>query len=75
MCFARSLSEGIEFPCFCVRFKLPVPSLGIELGKPLAERSEFLGRQSLNLTLEIIDFAHIQPPMHSTDYRSVATAG
>jgi hypothetical protein len=49
----------IQLPILNVRFELPVPGLGIKLGKPLAERFQFFGGELFHLSFKIFNFAHM----------------
>jgi hypothetical protein len=57
----RTFRQRVELPCFYVRFELPVPQMRVELGEPAPELRKLLGRQLLDLLLEIFDFAHALP--------------
>src|SRR3990172_9016388 len=54
----RTLGQHVELPSPSVSFKLAVPSLGVELHKPLPKPSQFLRREITNLLLKILDLTH-----------------
>src|SRR3970040_47644 len=54
----RTLGQRVELPSPSVSFELAVPSLGVELHKPLPKPSQFLRREITNLLFKILDLTH-----------------
>ena len=61
MMLKRLLREAVELPCFNVALKLLVPSLRVELSKPIAELRQLFGAKGLNLAFNFRDLAHFTP--------------
>ncbi len=58
MSFTGASGESVKLSGSGIAFQLPVPCVGVELGKPLAEDSQFIRGQTLNLAFEIVNLAH-----------------
>jgi len=55
----RFVDEAVKFPRCRVGFNLTIPSLGVELSKPLSELREFLRGKALDQKFEFFDGAHV----------------
>ena len=58
----RFLGERVESFRDCVCFDLAIPGIAVEFLEPLSECGEFVGREFLDLTLNVFDTAHREFP-------------
>lgn len=65
-----TLRKTIELPGCNVRRELPVPSVRVKLGEPLAKRSQFLRRKLSDFAFDLLHPVHEVP--HFPEYTSAS---
>lgn len=62
------ICEGIELARTGIGYKLPIPQLGIKLGKPPPKLGQFVDRELLDLSFDVLDVTHARLHRSLSEY-------
>ncbi len=54
----RQFRDVVDLAHGHISLELPIPGFSVERREPVAKRSQFLGREIFNLSLDLFDSAH-----------------